>query len=655
MEMETANVNETESQVLLDSISRRWRDFRDNKQFIDATIVCSDGGSFSVHRVILSAYSRFFKAMFTNPMRIDEGNKFELRNVRSSELEVLLSYVYDRQLDINLDNVFHLLHAADYLSFLDVHKACVEFLKNTLNHNNCLSIRTFARNHFIDDLEKDAQMFLHKNFPQVAESSQEILSLPLDELVPILDSDLLNVRNENIVWKLVIRWVDHDKDSRIPHLVALLKCIRLGLMDVQYFLEEVKNHPYILGNEACRPVVIDTLKVLMDVETITQQNGVVLTPECARPRIPHEVLFAIGGWSGGSPTNAVETYDTRADRWIQILEADPTGPRAYHGTAVIGTDIYVIGGFDGMENFNSCRCFNAVTKTWREIAPMHERRCYVSVVVLGDMLYAMGGYNGHHRQNTVEKYDYRTNQWTVVAPMTVQRSDASATVFNGKIYITGGFDGRECLNTAEVYDPATNMWAILPPMRSRRSGVSCIAYRGCIYVLGGFNGVSRMNSVEKFNPSTNQWHAVPDMYTNRSNFAIEVIDDMIFAIGGFNGMTTIHQVECYDETTNSWYEATDMNVFRSALSACVISNLPNINDYIHQNRDMLMEEKRQRLLALSQNDSNNNNNDNTAAISTNNSAIANISQAIQEVNNAVGMAEEDVEAPAVETEDVPMN
>lgn len=65
-------------------------------------------------------------------------------------------------------------------------------------------------------------------------------------------------------------------------------------------------------------MIIDTLKVLMEVETITQKEGEVLTPEIARPRIPHEVPFAIGGWSGGSPTNAVETYDTRADRWIRV-------------------------------------------------------------------------------------------------------------------------------------------------------------------------------------------------------------------------------------------------------------------------------------------------------------------------------------------------
>lgn len=64
------------------------------------------------------------------------------------------------------------------------------------------------------------------------------------------------------------------------------------------------------------------------------------------------------------------------DFLLQVEEVDPAGSRAYHGTAVIGYSIYVIGGFDALEYFSSCRCFNAVTKQWTEIAPMHVRRYY---------------------------------------------------------------------------------------------------------------------------------------------------------------------------------------------------------------------------------------------------------------------------------------
>lgn len=41
-----------------------------------------------------------------------------------------------------------------------------------------------------------------------------------------------------------------------------------------------------------------------------------------------------------------------------------------------------------------------------------------------------------------------------------------------------------------------------------------------------------------------------------------------------------------------------MNIYRSALDACVITDLPNVRDYIHKHRERLMEEKRQKMIAL---------------------------------------------------------
>lgn len=38
-------------------------------------------------------------------------------------------------------------------------------------------------------------------------------------------------------------------------------------------------------------------------------------------------------------------------------------------------------------------------------------------------------------------------------------------------------------------------------------------------------------------------------------------------------------VEYYDAETNTWCETSPMNLNRSALSACIISGLPNARDY----------------------------------------------------------------------------
>lgn len=98
-----------------------------------------------------------------------------------------------------------------------------------------------------------------------------------------------------------------------------------------------------------------------------------------------------------------------------------------------------------------------------------------------------------------------------------------------------------------------------------------------------------------------------------------------------------------------------MNIYRSALSACVIMGLPNVEDYIHKHRERLMEEKRQKLLALemtrvqqfqiqrqhqgnitNNNINNNNNNNNNLMINNNNNinSIVNFQTAQNNQNHA---------------------
>ena len=79
------------------------------------------------------------------------------------------------------------------------------------------------------------------------------------------------------------------------------------------------------------------MKALYDLSTTSTSalNQPRVNNPFIRPRFPHQILMAIGGWSGGSPTNAVETYDCRAEQWTNITANECFSnerPRAYHGT-----------------------------------------------------------------------------------------------------------------------------------------------------------------------------------------------------------------------------------------------------------------------------------------------------------------------------------
>nr|CAH7720231.1 unnamed protein product [Callosobruchus chinensis] len=504
-----------------------WKELRVKSQLCDGIVTCNDGSEFKIHRAILAAASPYFRVLFTNSINRSQEEVTEARmNITGDIFQSFLDFAYTGTCTITKDNVKDLLQYADQYEMLDVIQLCCAYLIDELSPSNCLETLKFASQYFCKDLMHKGSVFIRHNFSKILKESYEFYNISPAHLKDILKDDELNIRSEDVVFEAIQMWINHSPVRRKIHL----------------------------------------------------------------SRIPHGVLFAVGGWSAGSPTNFLETYDCRADRWLFSVDTD-SSPRAYHGLCHLNGLIYMIGGFDGNEYFNNMRCFDPVKHKWSDRSCMYYPRCYVSVATHKDQIYAMGGYNGRTRMSSVERYTPQTNQWELIAPMQKQRSDASAATVHDKIYIVGGFNGQEVMDSAEVFDTSTNQWSYIPQMQSARSGVSLITFGNTLYAMGGFNGYTRLATGEKFTPDTSAgWSDIAEMLTPRSNFATVILDDYIFVIGGFNdrfasGSTTINYVEYFDPESNEWYDASSMNVSRSALSACVVHGLPNAKDYTFLRRN----------------------------------------------------------------------
>lgn len=162
-------------------------------------------------------------------------------------------------------------------------------------------------------------------------------------------------------------------------MARLLRTIRLGLLETSYFVDKIKSNEYVKESKECKLIVIDTLKFLYDLDLDETNTEPDMSNPIARPRVPHEVLFVIGGWSDGVATSVIETYDIRADRWI-TSEAIECDSRAYHGVVVMDTQIFILGGFDGIEYFNSVLMFDVTARKWFEKAPMNSKRYTTQVL-----------------------------------------------------------------------------------------------------------------------------------------------------------------------------------------------------------------------------------------------------------------------------------
>ena len=201
------------------------------------------------------------------------------------------------------------------------------------------------------------------------------------------------------------------------------------------------------------------------------------------------------------------------------------------------------GGYDGGAYLNTIRCFDSDTKSWREVAPMHAKRCFTNLVNFRGNIYAIAGFDGMKRLASVERYCPNSNQWTRVASLGTARSDCAAVVCGEFIYVMGGYSG-DSLRSVEYYDG--EIWRYAAPMNTKRSGVSAVTLSGGrIFLIGGYDGVLRQRTTEFYNPQTNAWIYGPSMEVARSNFATCVIRDYVYVIGGYTGENTLRDVERY--------------------------------------------------------------------------------------------------------------
>ncbi|XP_077307111.1 kelch-like protein 10 [Lithobates pipiens] len=568
-----------------------FHELRLEDEFCDVTIKVDDA-EFRAHKIILSVCSLYFRALLSG--RWTENNVYHIPGISPDIMTLVLQYIYTNAVYINFDNAQALLMAAEQFNILGLQWRCSDFLIGQLCPENCIGIGRFSRQVHCPKLHEKSHAYIRHHFHEIASTSKELLDLSLTEFEDLITKDDLVVKREEFVFEAVIKWIEHNPNDRRQYITTLLPKVRMALMRTRYLINKVMTNIHIQHNKECVNIVIGVLKTKYNLNANGSSWSDFMNP-LTRPRLPSAILLAIGGWSSSDPTNAMEAYDCRVDRWVDITH-DMESPRAYHGTAYLNGFMYVVGGFNGMDFFNSVRRFDPVRKIWQQVAPMNDKRCYVSTAVLQNRLYAMGGFDGHIRLKSAECYDPETNQWNLIAPMNEIRSDAKATTLNSKIYICGGFSGEEFHFTAEVYNPDTDQWSMIAPMRSRRSGVGVIAYGDLVYAVGGSNAGGRLRSAEAYNPANNIWTEIASMFSPRSNFGIEVLEDLLYVIGGFNGFETTFEAEYYDRKTDEWYGVHNMNIHRSALDCCILPGLPNVRDYA-ASRDTFYREGERRALS----------------------------------------------------------
>lgn len=243
-----------------------------------------------------------------------------------------------------------------------------------------------------------------------------------------------------------------------------------------------------------------------------------------------------------------------------IGTAMPTGVQ-WPAAGVLGSQIYVVGGYTASVAVTNNAIYNPATNTWSSGAALPSANAQAASAVVSNTLYLFGGSSdgGGTVSNAVWAYSPATHTWSAKAAMPTARCSAVAVAEKGIIYVIGGFNGGR-LNTVEGYNPATDTWTVEAPLLTGKSEISAGLIGTTIVAADGFSspgGVTGDN--ESYNASTNTWTTLLSDSVHRNGACAGAIGGNLYAAGGNDNSNNAFVVnEAFNLAANTWTSLTTM-------------------------------------------------------------------------------------------------
>ena len=283
--------------------------------------------------------------------------------------------------------------------------------------------------------------------------------------------------------------------------------------------------------------------VLNSVEmfSLSTQTWTTLQPmkECrtgASSVVYNNQVVVMGGCGNNGPTKSMERLSTSAVQGDQSitwekLTAKLPGRLRGHCSVVYNGRLIVIGGHDEDEG----ACSDSITEvslvppyTTKLLATMPQRRGYHGVAIFGDKIVIVGGrvsYWLHEVLRSVVMYDITKNECKELAPLPYAVSDMAAVKWgDDNVMIMGGADSKgKPLNKVFIYNIKSQKSRMLPDMKYKRKGCVAAVVRDTVIVMGG--RVERrhyLKTVESFKFDRYSWNELPEMH-NAAAYATAVV------------------------------------------------------------------------------------------------------------------------------------
>ncbi|KAF0982620.1 hypothetical protein FDP41_011550 [Naegleria fowleri] len=226
-------------------------------------------------KALVVGWSPVFKSMLYGDFMEADLKEVPLDDVDPVAFEMFLRVIYSGKSGLYpVHNFVDLYAFANRFEIPEIEKLCLDAL-----HESSLSEHVFS---LIDACEKYSDLEeieqIRRNvvakicgeFDDVVQRPDFVNMTP-DYLLRFLKSDLI-VIPEDVLFKALMKWIDHNKEERAKYIDEFLSFIRFPLMDPQT-LTEVEYHPLLVDKQkSLQPTIFEAMKYQLYPESIPEDR-----------------------------------------------------------------------------------------------------------------------------------------------------------------------------------------------------------------------------------------------------------------------------------------------------------------------------------------------------------------------------------------------
>ena len=499
-----------------------------------------------------------------------------LRFIRSGSVEITTP-----------ENARELIEAAEYL-LLDRLKTFSEkyLVQETLTSSNCMSIYYFAEQYRCQELTIKTRQFILSNFAAVSES-QEFLSLDDQQVVEWISSDDVAVSTEDVIFKVIVRWIQHCKSERKGKFEELFRYVRLSFISRDYLLSDVLANDLVSGCSNCLRLAKDAAEGKCSFQSPRNWTDT------------HLVVYM------GKETYC---YEPDGDKWYKLADThltytnrNPYCPGPYKMCSCQGK-LYV---FPNSRNVCHKRAetFDPSLNGWTTFdyqTGQASRQTFGLAVVRGQLFAVHDDrsewYRGRGRDGLVprllqggrkfylSKYNFESNTWIDVhcyGSKPVAAAGACIIAMDRYLYVIGGVMLTDLdsisppyrIDTmslhSEMRDGGNLSWDRITEMKKPRGGACGTAAHGKTFIAGGLmRGGCYCVSCEVYNIEADEWQLIARLNSPRVSGSIVYLKGILYVVGGrgrdLNFNKRVTAVESYDFEEKKWKEKTKLPINKTS-------------------------------------------------------------------------------------------